>query len=971
MLSVQSVFRRPDGATLSNADEAAHVVAAIYDRLGVTSALKKIFWLKVLGIAGCALGIILLVGALITEIADGGDGLIIFLVIVGLLFLAVGFGMIIASMRIVLPVVRTTRLTRLPWEVSLHPLNGRTIVVDESGFLPSSRFEFPSTEKSFGDIQDLMEEIANLVRLRPVLMDRMKSSRTALEFDPLKGQEEVLIRDYLDELADAFGNTDVKVVNLPALENSSPVIGFVDRGIQDAPNVSVPHVFQGNVDRDTGQKIEILDSLSRRRAYPELDTGQRPDPDLQRPDRADQQPDDEGNAQHFDDFFEETNKQLDDMGVLRTKGLVGEVLGDQIQLVGQASGSAMRHYYCRNCFTKDLSPSTTGSPGSQREIGQPTTSGNIRSSEEFKDKITQVERLIYSSRLRLRRMCKECRRPASERDFCSSCQRSKTKEGTDIIGQFWSCPLCGHVWDAKLFTPQDYFVSTLKIKEEIVLPLWDILWSELAVEKVRIISQKEEQQRENNNLEDNELEGMAREFAQDRRLLRTRLDDLSQTSITASSTLKGVITSFRDKQIINAESAKAYLERADQYNSNHQASIDRLRNYLTEQEDRVTWAVESRRGAKGKEDDKRSTMIDPSDELKLNGRFLFDYAKLLNPYSVELGRDPSSDFGAYLVFRYGDKPMTGAEVSVNGRKLESTDEDGIVDLSLLPGETQLKVNVVNWALDLEYETVIQLDAPDAGSPPEELPPIQPSEYSPEIGSLSAATQALGRVDDAGARLDSQGSSLGPPMEEEEEFEDDITIEIVGDPSSGGRVYLVLANGGKPMTHVEVFVNGDRLGLTDLGGRIPLSIPPGETLLQVRVVDSALGQEFDAEIQLSGPAPGPAPAPAPAAIPTMSPYGRPGTAELSEDVAEDEVDEFGEDMEIEIVGDPATDANVYLVLTAGGEPISGMEVTVNGDEVGPTDANGRVQLTLSPEETLLRLRISDAGHEQEFEAEIKL
>ena len=94
-------------------------------------------------------------------------------------------------------------------------------------------------------------------------------------------------------------------------------------------------------------------------------------------------------------------------------------------------------------------------------------------------------------------------------------------------------------------------------------------------------------------------------------------------------------------------------------------------------------------------------------------------------------------------------------------------------------------------------------------------------------------------------------------------------------------------------------------------------------------------------------------------------------EFLSDEFEDEEDEFGEDMEIEIVGNPAADPDVYLVLTTGGEPLSGMEVTVNEDEVGPTDANGRVQLTLLPEVTLLRLRISDAGHEQEFEAEIQL
>jgi len=78
----------------------------------------------------------------------------------------------------------------------------------------------------------------------------------------------------------------------------------------------------------------------------------------------------------------------------------------------------------------------------------------------------------------------------------------------------------------------------------------------------------------------------------------------------------------------------------------------------------------------------------------------------------------------------------------------------------------------------------------------------------------------------------------------------------------------------------------------------------------------------------------------------------------------------DELEIRLEGEPGLAVEVFLIVTDDGLPVEGAAVTVNGEEAGITDADGRLAILLpdTPGEVEIEATLGDKSGEIEFELE---
>lgn len=183
----------------------------------------------------------------------------------------------------------------------------------------------------------------------------------------------------------------------------------------------------------------------------------------------------------------------------------------------------------------------------------------------------------------------------------------------------------------------------------------------------------------------------------------------------------------------------------------------------------------------------------------------------------------------------------------------------------------------------------------------------------------------------------------------------------GDPASGVRVwfndrYVGETDGDGQVTGVVPYA--DRLNVTVQSDTtcvftrapVPGGVSGGSGRLASTALDSPLGSSvasagMAAPLQRTG-------------VPTGAPSLRPDGGYAQ---ADDGVNSSGEvqvdgDATVEILGKPYPNSTVTVVVASGASPISGANVSVDGQRVGQTDAEGRYTLTI-PDRNRISLTVS--------------
>jgi transglutaminase-like putative cysteine protease len=250
------------------------------------------------------------------------------------------------------------------------------------------------------------------------------------------------------------------------------------------------------------------------------------------------------------------------------------------------------------------------------------------------------------------------------------------------------------------------------------------------------------------------------------------------------------------------------------------------------------------------------------------------------PYDIRVNPDPAPGREVTVTVEKADTPVEGVVVAFDGERVGVTDENGEVT-GTVPYEESLDVSVGPQSNETDGEFAFG-EATGGG------PTVPDGDAAP---ALAPATQE------------------GDNETRTYEVDTNVSVEVAGTPTPGATVDLLATAGGEPMRNATVSIDGERVGETDRGGVITVTIP-----------DDA-GDEMRVAVERGS-------------------VGGEATVRLGE-------------LDVSVDGTAVAGRDATVVVTVGDEPVPNASVAVNGETVGRTDWNGELtaSLPLSNEATL--------------------
>ncbi len=451
---------------------------------------------------------------------------------------------------------RITRMGRFTWNGRLVPFENGSVLIDESDSIQKKQFSFPVLNSQARDVWNLFEKVKDRITDLPIIQQRLDQ-----EPDPddeesaIRGQVEKDLTQFFDKGAEYFQDFSTIELNIGIFTGHSPTPSFISSYWDKFQHIPGKKGSLGGT--SDFAKLEQLwkSSIELSRELP---------------------------CENVNKYIDDFEERLGFMSEVRDLTLINHISG-QMKLLNDAYKLNNVEIYCPNCYKKSTEESDMyrdemvsviddSAEKRFREVsGRDTLSGSIN----VKDQILQSSTMTFN-----------------------------------IDDGVWECSICGSSvpFGADLVTMH-------RTKKMIVYPLWDILWRELDVERNRIRREKEAELRDNKKRVNSELMQLQKDFVEERRLIRTKAEELYEKSEKTIIQLSSMVNAFEGMEILEPATARLQRSKIDKYSHSHLRRLDELSTHLEEAEQDIKGNVRS--AFTGQE-----TIIDYVDEVRASGRFL-------------------------------------------------------------------------------------------------------------------------------------------------------------------------------------------------------------------------------------------------------------------------------------------------------------------------------------------------------------
>ena len=218
-----------------------------------------------------------------------------------------------------------------------------------------------------------------------------------------------------------------------------------------------------------------------------------------------------------------------------------------------------------------------------------------------------------------------------------------------------------------------------------------------------------------------------------------------------------------------------------------------------------------------------------------------------------------------------------------------------------------------------------------------------SELTENESRAGTETNATGRAEPAAANA--TASNATAPTDRPA-----IEITLLTDPVPGQPVTVEVTRGGQPVADVPVSFNGRRVGRTNASGMVRAPVPFARELV-VGVADSAsVRRAGSAAVGLGGGAV--APSSAGASIPTPVDLPTPRRQDGNATAGNETTERFDvpTNLTITVAGDVAPGRTVTVRTTLANRSVAAANVSVDGERVGQTGADGTLDVSLPAAES---------------------
>ena len=259
----------------------------------------------------------------------------------------------------------------------------------------------------------------------------------------------------------------------------------------------------------------------------------------------------------------------------------------------------------------------------------------------------------------------------------------------------------------------------------------------------------------------------------------------------------------------------------------------------------------------------------------------------------------------FLLVTSEDAPVENASITLDGEEVGVTDAEGRIALAIAQDATEAKIGATSGDLTGELEI--------------------------EFGEATA----VGKPDE-GARDPVRVKGMEAGLE----------LKLEGEVAPGQEVSLLVTAEGEPVENASVTLDEAEVGVTDAQGRITLTIPQDATEAKIGATSGDLTGELEIE------------------------FGEAGAVGKPDEGARDRVKVTGMEagLELKLEGEVVPGQELSLLVTAEGEPVENASVTLDETEVGVTDAQGRITLTIPQDASMVKIAATSGDLTGELEIE---
>ncbi|HLP60575.1 MAG TPA: hypothetical protein VK186_17165, partial [Candidatus Deferrimicrobium sp.] len=420
-----------------------------------------------------------------------------------------------------------SHIGKINYMVNVIPFEDGKMVVDISGIQERIKVLYPEIPQSAQRLKEITESMKILPKELTVLLPAALKTELK-DKDQLTGIESDLAnilslnRQLLDEKVDSIAEVPVFDVNSDVVHSLHCLSKYLDDENENAPSITISQP-EDSVNRSLKELVSINENAK------EIEKlgGQNDESMLQ-------------------DVCTELNARVSRAKHIRDYSLI-DILGKNLDELEPLYDYPMTRFYCPKCHkVPDYIAKTAPVPIDKlhenpidqlngfykreeilrfrilsdqirHHLDQALKSNEDLSSEHYrvlKNKLISYEEMMRNLALEIKDM-----------DSRAEIHSRNAVLKYNTIQDNWKCQLCGETFT----TEEAQWARMLKIKDDLILPMWDKLWLEKHDESMRILREKETELRKNKELESRQLREEANIFSQEYRAVRNHLEEANSS----------------------------------------------------------------------------------------------------------------------------------------------------------------------------------------------------------------------------------------------------------------------------------------------------------------------------------------------------------------------------------------------------------------------------------------------------------
>ncbi|MCP2729028.1 hypothetical protein [Limnofasciculus baicalensis] len=443
-----------------------------------------------------------------------------------------------------------SHLGKLHYVVNIMPFEDGKLVVDATGIQPKQPLLYPEIPNSINRLQDLSEKLAEIPEELPILLpptgetdlqDRSRLTGIEADMGEVLSITNQIFTDTVDVLTDipAFSANHNIVHSLrllsPHLQDGQPQLHLA----QEDPGISraVQSLAQTNAEAAQAQQLGAINVESM-----------------------------------MNDAVERMDSCITHAKVARDRSLMN-ILSDGLDRIRGVYDYPLTRFYCPKCHQVEQYR-TSQLPVAVADLTEvpPDTLDLLHRSEDLRrlrgimDNIrrylNQAKRqgedlnaehfIILQDRLKTyEELMGEMAVEIPEYDPKIELHKRNAILKYNTLRQEWICQLCSESFNDE----QAQWARMIKVKDDLILPIWDALWLEKHDERNRIIREKEAELRENVEEEVAKLREEAKLFTEEFRPVRDKLENMGSSSRVAQQQIDMMLNFYLARGILSQATA--------------------------------------------------------------------------------------------------------------------------------------------------------------------------------------------------------------------------------------------------------------------------------------------------------------------------------------------------------------------------------------------------------------------------------